>query len=171
MLSVLSRFNRSTFFWVGLIVTCLALEGAALFYQYVLEYGPCVLCVHIRAWVLGIMLAAVLGLFLRHSRFGLVLANAATLLFTAGMVERSYRTLGTERGWFEGTCSMNPNYPAWLRLDEWLPAVFKPLEACGYTPWVIPELLSMAEALMLFSVGLAAVMLFLLLGSLLHSDE
>ena len=167
MLKKLTELNRSAWFWITLIVLCLAQEAIALYYQYVLLYDPCMLCVHIRAWVLAIMLAAILGLFLRNSRIGLIIANLLTLIAAGGMLERAYMTLGTERGWVEGSCGgLESGYPAWLPLDQWWPAMFQPLEACGLTPWMIPQFLSMADALMLISVGLVLVMLVMLLNSI-----
>ncbi len=165
MLSKLAGFNRSALFWWLLILLCVGLEAGALFYQFVLGDDPCVLCVHVRAWVLGIGLAAALGLLLRKSWVGLMIANLVTLGFAAGLLERSYQVLGAERGFTDGVCSMNANFPAWLPLDQWLPAVFKPLESCGFTPWVIPDLVSMAEVLIVVAVGLALVMLVMLLSS------
>ncbi len=167
MLDKLNYLNRSGWFWSALIVLCIMMEGGALFYQYVLEYDPCMLCVHVRAWVLAMMIAAVIGLFLRHSRIGLVLANLLTFGTIIGFAERAYVTLGTERGWVDGSCGdLESGYPAWLPLDKILPAVFQPLEACGLTPWIIPQFMSMAEALILIAAGLLLVMLVLLPNSI-----
>lgn len=166
MLERFARLNRSAGFWIALVVLCLVLEGAALVYQYVLYYDPCVLCVHIRAWILGIMLAAIAGLLLRKTRIGLIIANVMVLICSLGFVERAYQTLGTEMGFVSGACSMNPNYPSFLPLHQWLPSVFEPLTSCGYTPWVIPQVLSMAQTLMALSVMLLVVMLLMLVSSL-----
>ena len=172
MLAKLATLNRSPLFWGGLIFLCIVLEVAALYYQYVLEYLPCVLCVHIRAWVLAIMLAAIVGFLLRNSRPGLLVANLLTLTAAFGMVERAYMVLGTERGWVDGSCGdMQAGFPAWLALDKWLPSVFEALESCGLTPWVIPQWMSMAEALMLFSVALLLVMMIFSLGSFLYQPS
>lgn len=168
MLERFARWNRSSWFWIILIVICVALEGAALVYQYVLYYDPCVLCVHIRAWIGGIMVAAILGLVLRNRRAGLIISDLLVILFSLGLVERSYRTLGTEMGFLDGACSMNPNFPSFMPLNEWLPAMFQPLTSCGYTPWVIPQYLSMAQSLMAFSVVLLVVMVLMLVSTFRH---
>lgn len=166
MLERLARWNRSAWFWLMFIVLCVALEAAALVYQYVLYYDPCVLCVHIRAWILGILVASILGLLLRNSRLGLIISNLLVLLCSLGFAERAYQTLGTEMGFVTGACSMNPNYPSFLPLNTWLPSVFEPLTSCGYTPWVIPQILSMAQTLMAVAVILVIGMLLMLLASL-----
>ena len=169
MLNKLATLNRSAGFWLLLMLFAMGMLGMALFYQYVLGTLPCVLCVQIRAWVTAILLLAVLGLFLRHSRVGVILSNFLVLLASLAFAERAYVTLGTERGFVEGTCGMNPHFPAWLKLDDWLPAVYKPLESCGYTPWVIPDMLTMAEALMLVAVLLVLLMAVMLVTSLFSS--
>jgi len=151
------------------MVLALALEAGALYYQYIMDYPPCVLCVHVRAWVLAIFVAALLGLVLRHSQWGLVFANALTLGSALGMLERSYQTLGVEMGWVEGSCgNMQANFPSWLQLDEWLPAVFKPLDSCGMTPWLIPQFLSMAQGLVLIAGALSVMLLILLIASFFY---
>ena len=172
MLAKLASLNRSALFWGGLIFACIALELGALYYQYVLDYLPCVLCIHIRIWVFAIMLAAIFGFFMRNSRPGLIVANLLTLTATLGMVERSYIVLGTERGWVDGSCGdLVSGLPSWFALDKWIPAVFEPLESCGLTPWVIPSFMSMAEALMLFAVVLFLLMTIFTLGSFFYNEH
>ncbi|HPQ94167.1 MAG: disulfide bond formation protein B [Thiothrix sp.] len=166
MFQKLAHINRSAGFWGGLLLLGLGLELGALFYQYVLDYAPCVLCVQVRAWVMGLLLVGLLGLWLRHSRIGLILANLLGLAGSLGLLERSYQTLGTEMGFVEGTCSLTAGFPAFLPLNVWWPAVFKPLESCGYTPWIIPDLLSMAEALIVISVALVLLFVLMLPASL-----
>ncbi|MEZ5447877.1 MAG: disulfide bond formation protein B [Thiolinea sp.] len=97
-----------------------------------------------------------------------IFANLLTLGAAIGMLERSYVTLGTEMGFVEGSCSqLTDGFPAWLPLDRWVPAVFEPLESCGLTPWVIPQWMSMAQALILVAGGLVLVMLVMTVVSLI----
>lgn len=169
MLDKLAALNRPALFWGGLIFACIALELAALYYQYALDYLPCVLCIHIRIWVFAIMIAAIIGFFLRNSRPGLIIANLLTLTATLGMLERSYIVLGTEEGWVDGSCGdLVTGLPSWFALDKWLPAVFEPLESCGLTPWVIPQFMSMAQALILFAGVLFLLMIIFTFGSFFY---
>ena len=169
MLDKLASFNRSALFWGGLIFVCIALEIGALYYQYVLDYLPCVLCIHIRIWVFAIMLVAIFGFFMRNSRPWLIIANLLTLTAAFGMVERSYIVLGTELGWVDGSCGdMVSGLPSWFALDKWIPAVFEPLESCGLTPWVIPQFASMAEVLMVLAGALLLLMTIFTLGSFFY---
>lgn len=148
--SMLACLNRSAFFWLAMIVACIAMEATALYYQYVLDYGPCVLCVHIRAWIFAILVLSVVGLISRKNKGATTVVNLLALLAAAGMTERSYLTLGIEKGFVDGSCTLNAGFPSWLPLDQWVPSVFEPWEACGYTPEMLLGI-TMAEALMLIS--------------------
>lgn len=165
MFSTLACINRSSFFWIAMIVICLSMESVALYYQYVLDYGPCVLCVQIRAWILAILIVSIFGLLVRKNHLALIITNLVSLCFAAGMLERSYMTLGIERGFIEGSCTLNSGFPSWLTLDKWLPSVFEPWEACGYTPELLFGL-TMAEGLIVLAAGWTAMLLVMLIVSL-----
>lgn len=165
MFSTLAYINRSSFFWIAMIVICLSMESVALYYQYVLDYGPCVLCVQIRAWILAILIVSIFGLLVRKNHLALIITNLVSLCFAAGMLERSYMTLGIERGFIEGSCTLNSGFPSWLTLDKWLPSVFEPWEACGYTPELLFGI-TMAEGLIVLAAGWTAMLLVMLIVSL-----
>lgn len=131
----------------------LLMESIALYYQYQLDYGPCVLCVQIRAWILLIMIASVAGIATANCRIGQTTALAATTIASVGMLERSWVTLGVERGFIESSCSMAEPFPSLIRFDQWLPVIFEPWEPCGYTPELLFGI-TMAEALIVAAVAL-----------------
>jgi disulfide bond formation protein DsbB len=142
------------------------MESIALYYQYVLDYGPCVLCVHIRAWVLALLIISIIGFVLRATPWGLALANFIALVFSTGMLERAYTTLGIEQGFIDGSCTLSSGFPSWLPLDKWSPTIFEPWEACGYTPELLFGI-TMAEGLIVLAAGLVLVTLAMLLAGLL----
>ncbi|MDF2181076.1 disulfide bond formation protein B [Neptuniibacter sp. CAU 1671] len=160
MLQKLQTLSHHAGYWLLLIVLCVAMEGVALYYQYGLDYGPCVLCIHIRIWIAALLLISVVGLFLRHCPVAQRILHPLTALVALGLAERSYQTLGVERGWIEGSCSFDTGLPAWFALDKWWPQVFEPWETCGYTPELLFGI-TMAEALMAFSVVLMIISLTL----------
>ncbi len=154
----LYRIATGAPYWMALVLLALSLEGVALFYQYRLDYGPCVMCIHVRVWLLGLVFAGLAGLLARRWR-GLwlpVLAQSLVAVVGAGMLERSLKLLGTERGTFEGSCAMESGLPAWFALDKWFPSVFQVQEPCGYTPELLFGI-TMAEALVVLS-GLLLVL-------------
>ncbi len=165
MVERLAGLGRSGGYWGVLLLLGLAMEGLALFYQYQLDYGPCVLCIHVRIWLLGMIAVAAAALWLRQRASTVVTAHGLVTLLMAGMVERSYQLLGTERGWFFGSCNMDAGLPDWFALDRWFPAVFEVKEACGYTPQLLLGI-TMAEALIVYSLLLLALSSVLMLAGL-----
>lgn len=137
-------------YWLAIILIGLILESVALYYQYMLNEWPCVLCIHIRIWILGLIVIALFALLVQ-SWPGLVrLAHGLTFVAVIGFVERSWQVLAVERGWTFGDCDMDAGLPDWFALDRWLPAVFEVKTSCGYTPLIIFNI-SMAEVLMVIS--------------------
>jgi disulfide bond formation protein DsbB len=153
-------------YWLIVLVLGIAMEGLALFYQYQLEYAPCVLCIHVRIWLLGLVAVAALALWLRHYAPANAALHGLTALLMAGLLERSWQLLGTERGWTFGSCNMDAGLPAWFALDHWFPAIFEVREACGYTPELLFGI-TMAEGLLLFAATLALLATGLMVVSLL----
>lgn len=143
-------------YWILLIILGLSLEFVALYYQYILDEWPCVLCIHVRIWVLGFTLLALVGLFSRKIRLLCIITHSAVTFMMAGLLERSYVLLGVEQGTIIGGCDMESGLPAWFALDKWFPVLFEIKTACGYTPELVFGI-TMAEALLVLSF----VMLFI----------
>lgn len=152
--------------WAAVFLISVTMLAVALFYQYMMDTAPCVLCVHARLWVTGLAMLSAIG-FLTGSKLSLQpLLAIVALGFAVGLGETSYGLLSTERGWEIGSCSFDAGLPAWFALDEWLPAVFMPLEPCGYTPELLFGV-TMAEGLMAISI-LVGVLCFLRLAASLR---
>jgi len=165
MFQLIRQFSRRKSYWVLLILLGLSLEGSGLYYQYVLDEWPCVLCIHIRVWISGIILLAILAVSISGNLWltrGFHLINTAMM---AGFTERSWQTLAVERGWVFGECDMESGLPSWFALDKWFPAVFEVQTACGYTPLVLFNI-TVAETLMLVSGSLLVISVALFAGSL-----
>ena len=161
MLKKFVTFSQSVQYWVLLIVIGLAAEGLALFYQYKLDIRPCVLCIHVRIWVLGFIIVAGLAILVKHSRNLILVAHIINTAIMAGLLERSYQLLSIERGWAFGSCDFDLGLPQWLALEEWFPTMFKVWESCGYTPELVFGI-TMAEALILMSGSLLLISLSML---------
>ena len=151
-------------YWWFYFLTGLFFMSTALYYQYALETLPCVLCIQIRIFISLMAFLAIIGLFLRHNKFMLVLTNLGMLTLAAALTERSYQLLGTERGFVFGDCGFDPGLPSWFALDSWFPALYQVETSCGYTPELVFGI-TMAEALMVFSV------LFLIVSFLAFSSS
>jgi len=141
------------YYWLILLTIGIVLESTALIYQYLLDYYPCVLCIHVRIIVLGIIIISLLALNLQ--RFSKIIISLHLVMFALLLLllERSYNLLGVERGFVSGDCSMNSGLPTWFAIDQWFPWMFKIWEPCGYTPELIFSV-TMAEALLVLSITL-----------------
>ena len=155
------HFLKAKPFWFLMIFLGFFLEGTALYYQYVLQEWPCVLCIHFRLLVALLIILSFIGLVFRTNKAALWTVSILLLLVFIAMIDRSYQLLGTERGFFIGSCTMDLGFPAWLAIDKWIPWLFGVKTTCGYTP-VIAFGITMAEALMVLSVGLTLFQLFML---------
>lgn len=165
MVEKLARFATEIWFWLALVVLGVALEAGALFYQYALDYGPCVLCIHVRLWVAGFIAIGVLGLVVSKIRPLRILALVLSVIASIGLIERSWAALAVERGWTEGECSMELGLPAWFAVDRWLPSVFEAWEPCGYTPYIVGKV-TMAETLVAMGAALLVVCIVVTVASM-----
>ena len=164
MFEFISNLSQRRVYWIFLILFGLALEAAALYYQYALDEWPCVLCIHVRILVLAFILVGICALFLNPLTIARRLLHGINTLIMLWLVERSYQVLAVERGWVFGDCDMELGMPAWFALDKWLPAVFEVQTSCGYTPYIVFKI-TMAETLMVTSIGLFLVSLTLFITS------
>ena len=137
-------------YWTALILIGAALEGGALYYQYFLDEWPCVLCIHVRIWVVAFMLLAMVAIFCTNSIVTTRIAHFLNVGIMVGLLERSWRVLAIERGWIFGDCDMDLGMPAWFALDKWIPSLFEVQTACGYTPLILFDI-TMAESLLVIS--------------------
>lgn len=161
----IKNLGEHNLYWITLILVGLSMEIAALYYQYVLDEWPCVLCIHIRIWILGFIAVAILALFIKSFKPAVPALHILNSLMMAGFVERSWQTLAVERGWVFGNCDMDAGLPPWFQLDQWFPAIFEVKTACGYTPFILFDI-SMAETLMVASALLLCMSLVFLVASL-----
>jgi len=143
-------------YWAVLVLIGLAQEAVALYYQYALDEWPCVLCIHIRIWVMAFVLLGIVAFFCTQSRLAMRTAHGLTVLIMAGLLERSWRVLAVERGWIFGDCEMDLGMPAWFALDKWIPTLFEVQTSCGYTPFLLFGI-TMAEVLLVFSASLLII--------------
>ena len=170
MLQMITGVGTSRWYWLALLLLALSMEGVALLYQYVWDYAPCVLCIHVRIWLLGVMTVSLLALLLPQGRFVNPVMHGLIALLMGGLLERSYQLLGVERGWSFGSCNMDAGLPDWFALDRWFPAVFEVKEACGYTPELLFGI-TMAEALLAFSGAMVVLTATLMVATLLRPEK
>ncbi|HKJ50120.1 MAG TPA: disulfide bond formation protein B [Gammaproteobacteria bacterium] len=151
-------------YWIALMLTGIALEAAALYYQYARNELPCLLCIQVRMLVMAFVLLALLAFFFTRSRWAMRIFHGLSSLFMLALLERSWQVLAVERGWTFGECEMDLGMPAWFALDKWIPSVFEVQTACGYTPLIVFQI-TLAEALLVFSAILVIISAALFVAS------
>lgn len=156
MLKALANLCRSPVYWFLIFLFTLSLELVALYFQYQLGYGPCVLCIHIRFIVAALMLTSILGMICCGSRLLANLMNIITITLGAVFYQKADEILRIERNEIESSCGFSAGFPDWLPLDQWLPSVFEPWESCGYTPLMWFDF-TMAEVLIACSLFVVAM--------------
>lgn len=162
----LEDLQQARGYWLVYIAGSLLLMAAAMYFQYIREEPPCLMCIQVRMLLLLLILIAVIGLLTRRHPLINVLANISTVLVAVSMSERAYQLLGTERGFVFSDCGFDLGLPAWLALDEWLPWLFRVETTCGYTPEIVFGI-TIAESLMVLSILLLVFSACMTLLSLL----
>ncbi len=123
--------------WALLALSALALEAGALYFQYALLLDPCVLCIYQRTAVLGIFIAAVIGMSAPHFSPARWIGYIGWGAGAGWCLYLSLKLSGIQLGFINPmlSCDVNAKFPAWLKLDQWLPSVFQPKGFCGDIQW------------------------------------
>lgn len=130
--------------WVVLFATALALEVAALYFQYGMGLLPCIMCIYQRTAMYGIVLAGLLVLIANNGVTRLL--GFALWAYSAArgfLVAREHVDIIHSTNPFFSFCEIVPNFPSWAPLHEWLPWVFEAKGDCLEDSW---QFLSMGMA-------------------------
>jgi len=158
-------FSHMRSAWLLLAVSALGLELAALWFQYGMRLDPCVMCVYERLAVIGILLAGLLGLL--QPRW-LMLRVAGYLLWagSAGwglhLALRHTAIQADKTGAL--SCSFLPDFPTWLPLHEWMPALFLPTGYCDDVQWQWLSLTMAEWMVVVFAIYLLTLAVVLIAG-------
>ena len=133
----LSNLAINTRAWQLLAISALGLEMAALFFQYVLDLEPCIMCIYQRVAIWAIFFAGIVGslgaqyLLARVTALGLWGTGAIWgLLIALEHVDAQSSKMS-----FLFSCEFIPNFPSWAPLHEWIPALFAAAGDCGNISW------------------------------------
>jgi len=135
---LLKSLSKQRTSWLLLALTAIMLELCALFFQYVMNFHPCVMCVYERLAVLGIMFAGLIGAIQPKN---VVIHFIALLVWAISAIWGLIMTL--EHVGLQlhpspySTCNFLPNFPAWAPLHLWFPWLFKPSGDCSQVVWTL----------------------------------
>ncbi|MEW9799123.1 disulfide bond formation protein DsbB [Alteromonas sp. CYL-A6] len=132
----LSQWAEKKSSWLVLFISAFGLLCAALYFQYVLGHKPCIMCIYQRTAVVGIMLSALLVLIHNHPVFRLAgFAGWSVSAIWGWIIANEHVEILNAANPFFATCEFVPNFPSWLQLHEWIPAVFAAEGDCLENSW------------------------------------
>ncbi|MEJ2763269.1 disulfide bond formation protein DsbB [Photobacterium sp. MCCC 1A19761] len=132
----LNSFSKSRLSWGLLLLFVIFFEGCALFFQHVMKLDPCVMCIYERVAMLGIGLAALVGLIAPQN-------FVFRWLGLAGWGASAYwgLKLANEHVGYQfnpspfATCDLFVRFPEWAPLNQWMPWMFEATGDCSKVVW------------------------------------
>jgi disulfide bond formation protein DsbB len=134
LLSNLSTNNKA---WLLLAISALGLELVALFFQYVMDLAPCIMCVYQRLAIAAILLAGLIGFAGSQYLIARVIAYAlwGTGAIWGLIIALEHIEMQANSGSLFFSCEIIPNFPSWAPLHQWLPSIFEATGDCGEISW------------------------------------
>ena len=158
----LQKFAHSRISWLVLLLSAVTLELSALFFQYGMKLDPCVMCIYQRLAVFGILAAGLIGMTAPKYRIVRILGALGWAISATWGLKLALALVNMQNNPSPfSTCSFLPEFPAWMPLHEWFPAVMLPTGMCTDVPWQFMGV-TMAEWMVVaFSGYLVALLLFI----------
>ncbi|MBY6223513.1 disulfide bond formation protein DsbB [Ferrimonas balearica] len=141
MLDRLAALPQQRAAWLLLSLSAFGLMGAALVFQYVYELGPCVMCIYIRVAVCAIGLAALVPALLPSSALARLIGWIGWIVGAGWGAKIAWQLVEKQStppegfGLFGASCDFIPDFPSWLPLHHWMPALFEPTGDCTDKAW------------------------------------
>jgi len=156
----MTKIIQSRQAWLLLALTALGLELTAIYLQYYMHLQPCVLCVYERSSIGLVIAAGILG-FINPKVF--LFRLGGYLLWTGGVVWGLFLSVkhsAIQMGLISSpaSCTFMANFPTWLKLDQWFPAVFNPTGYCEDIQWQFLGL-SMPQSMVIINAVYLLVLL------------
>ncbi len=163
-MSYLSNFSKTRLAWLLLLLSVLALEGTALFFQHVMKLEPCVMCIYERVALLGIGGAAIIGL----------LAPKNAILRWIGLLGWGYCAVEgllltyqhyifqVDTSPWGPTCDLFVQFPSWAPLNQWAPWMFDATGDCSKIVWSFLSLSMTQWLVIIFFAYVVTCFIFLL---------
>jgi len=152
----IKNISDSHWYWLFYIVAGISLLASALYFQFIKEELPCLMCIQVRLLISLLVIVSGVALLLRSNKVLNLLAHLSVVFIAVGLTERSYQLLGTERGFVFGDCGFSLGLPGWFMIEDWVPWLYRVETSCGYTPEIIFGI-TIAEVLMATSILLLSV--------------
>ena len=137
-ISSISTWPASRWPWLILAISAAALETVALYFQYGMHLEPCVMCVYQRAAMFGLIIAGLLPV-INPSNWLLRLVGFSAWLVSAiwgfKIALEHAQMQNPDNFLLAMSCDVFPNFPSWMAIHQWFPALFKATGTCDTIDW------------------------------------
>lgn len=134
MLNFFAKLSDFKWAWGTLFFSAFGLELVALYFQYVMDLQPCIMCIYQRTAVLGVALSGLLVfLFNKPVTRLLGFIGWGVSAIWGLLIAIEHVDIQTAANPFFVSCEIVPNFP--VPLHEWLPAFFAATGDCGDIDW------------------------------------
>lgn len=136
MINFFANLGRNSAAWSLLFLSALGLELSALYFQYMMNLQPCIMCIYQRTAIFGVLFAALIPLLMNNiltRLFGYILWGVSAIWGLLIAIE--HVDLQTAEDSFFAVCEIVPNFPKWAPLHEWIPSIFAATGDCGEIDW------------------------------------
>lgn len=138
MFSLIHYYSTKRPTWFLLFLAVLAFECVALYFQYIEHLAPCTFCIYMRCALFGILFSSILGFAFPKSWIIRFIAILAWLYFAYIGFELACQLARMQFPLISNSlevCPIQPNFPTWLPLHEWIPSIFRAQGPCSVTQW------------------------------------
>lgn len=136
MLNLFSAWAESKSAWLSLLMSSALLIVTALYFQHIMDLQPCIKCIYQRTAVFGILVSSLMPLIWQHSLtrlLGFIGWGVASIW--GFLIAHEHVDMLFAANPFFVVCDIIPNFPAFMPLHEWLPAVFGATGDCSENSW------------------------------------
>ena len=156
--------------WLLLGLSAFGLELCALYFQYVMDLAPCIMCVYQRLAICAIIFAGVIGFIGCKS---LIMRFIAYVLWATGaiwglFISLEHVEIQENAGSLFFSCEFVPNFPTWAPLHEWIPFLFEATGDCGKISWQFLDY-SMPQWMVVVYGVYSLAFLFIIVNRLIHA--
>ncbi|MCU7555970.1 disulfide bond formation protein DsbB [Alteromonas sp. ASW11-19] len=153
----ISRWAEHKSSWLLLFASALALQITALYFQYGMDLKPCIMCIYQRTAVYGILLAGLLVLIVNHGLTRLLgFAGWIVSAVWGYLLATEHLEIINASNPFFASCGIEPNFPSWAPLHEWLPAIFAAEGLCDENSWQFMSMGMAGWMQIIFGIYIAA---------------
>ena len=136
MLNLFSSWAESKSAWLTLFMSSALLIVTALYFQHIMDLQPCIKCIYQRTAVVGILVSSLIPLLWQHSvtrLLGFIGWGVASIW--GFLIAHEHVDILFAANPFFVVCDIIPNFPTFMPLHEWFPAVFGATGDCSENSW------------------------------------